>query len=362
MKSNIKKEEPLLKIGILGCGVICQAAHFEACLKAKNIKIEAICDVAEDLREKMEKIYEPEKVYDDYCKMLDDLEIDAIIIGIGDQFHVTCAKMALHKGKHVFVEKPMGVSIEECTELKELAEKSGMVLQVGNMKRFDGGLQFAKNFVNTKVGEITTFKGWYCDSIGRYVLTDNVMPVLYQSDKMKKPAGNPKENLECYYLLGHGSHLFDTTRFFMGDIVSVEAKHVNKGTIHSWLIACEFANGAIGNLDLTIAIAQDWHEGIELYGTEGSVFAKIYNPWEFRSADVECCDGKTKIISKPYVPDGQFYRRQLEAFADTILNHVPQQGANAEDGIQALRALVATYESAQHDGKRMYLKEMKGGL
>lgn len=362
MKNNIVKDEKLLKVGVLGCGIISQAAHLESCVKAKNIQLEAICDVADDLRNKMAAIYDPKKVYDSYDDMLADPDIDAVIIGIGDQFHVACAKQAIQMGKHVFVEKPLGTSIEECEALKSLVNESGLILQVGNMKRFDGGLQYAKEFVTNKIGEITTFKGWYCDSIGRYVVTDNVMPILYSSDKMKKPAGNPKAVRDKYYLLGHASHLFDTARFLMGDIVSVEAKYVNKGDMYSWLIACDFANGAIGNLDLTIAIAQEWHEGVEIYGTGGTVFAKTYNPWEFRSSTVECCERSTGLITKPFVPDGQFYRRQLEAFADTILSDQPLMGADAEDGIQTMKALIATYTSVQEKGKRIYLKDAQGGL
>lgn len=362
MKTNIRKDDKLCKIGVLGCGTISQAAHLIGCSKARNIQLEAICDVAEDLRNKMAAMYDPKKVYDSFDKMLADPEIDAVIIGIADQFHVPCAKQALKAGKHVFVEKPMGVSIEECNELKALVERTGLLLQVGNMKRFDEGLQFAKQFKEEKLGEVTTYKGWYCDSVGRYTLTDNVMPILYSSDQMKKPAGNPKAIRDRYYLLGHGSHLFDTARFFMGDIISVEAKYKNIGNMHSWLIACDFASGAIGNLDLTIAIAQEWHEGVQIYGTKGTIFAKTFNPWEMRSSIVECYDGETDTIIRPAAYDGQFYRRQLEAFADSILNKKPVAGANVEDGTQAIRALVATYESVQAGGKRIYLKDVQGGL
>lgn len=362
MKSNIKKENHLLRVGVLGCGIICQAGHLEACSKAKNVQLEAICDVADDLREKMKHMYEPRKSYANYEDMLSDPDIDAVIIGIGDQFHVACAKQALNAGKHVLLEKPMGVTIAECEELEQIVEESGKLLQVGNMKRFDGGIQYAKEFVDTKIGEVTTFKGWYCDSIGRYVLTDNTMPILYQSEQMRKPAGNPKEHLEHYYLLGHGSHLVDTARFLLGEIESVTAQYINKGKVHSWLIGCTFTNGAIGNLDLTIPIAQDWHEGFEIYGTKGSVFAKTYNPWEFRSSDVQCCEADNCMIQMPYVADGHFYRRQIENFADVIMNGKKQTGAMAKDGTQALRALIAIYESVHHDGKRMVLKDMHGGL
>lgn len=362
MESNIKKEEQCLKIGVLGCGIICQAGHLEACLKAKNVRLEAICDVADDLREKMAHIYEPNKVYVSFEDMLADSDIDAVIIGIGDQFHVECAKTALQAGKHVLVEKPMGVTLKECEELEKEVKKSGKILQVGNMKRFDGGIQYAKDFVQTKIGETVTFKGWYCDSIGRYVLTDNDMPVLYKSRQMKKPMGNPKEDLERYYLLGHGSHLIDTARYLMGDIESVSTQYRNKQNIHSWQICCNFTSGAVGSLDLTIPIASEWHEGFEIYGTKGTVFAKIYNPWEFRSSKVKCCTQEDYMIETPYVPDGHFYRRQLEAFADVILNGKKQTGADVIDGIHTLRALLAVYQSVHTGGERIYLKDVEGGL
>lgn len=362
MKTNTNKNERCLKLGILGCGTICQAAHFEASMKAKNVELIAICDIAEDLLKQMEDTYHPKKVYTNYEEMLKDEEIDAVIIGIADQFHVTCAKQSLEHGKHVLVEKPLGVTVEECEELKELSEKSNLVVQVGNMKRFDHGIQFVKKFVEEEIGDVLTFKGWYCDSTGRYEVCDNVMPVLYSSTGMKKPAGNPKDNKEVYYLLAHASHLFDTARYLMGDIVSVEAKHVVKDNMYSWLIACEFLNGAIGNLDLTVAIRADWYEGVTIYGTNGTAFVKTYNPWIFRTSEVECCNQTTKEIKKPYEPDGHFYRRQLEGFADVILDHKVQIGANIEDGTEALKAIIATYESVQNGGNKIFIKDIKGGF
>ncbi len=362
MNSNVKKEEKCLKVGVLGCGIINQAAHLIGCSKARNIHLQAICDVAEDLLRKMAAIYEPDSIYTDYADMLADPQVEAVIIGVGDQFHVPLAKMAVEAGKHVFLEKPMGVSIEECEELKAAAEAKSLVLQIGHMKRFDEGLQFAKQFKEEKMGEITTYKGWYCDSVGRYTLTDNVMPILYSSGSMRKPAGNPKAVLDHYYLLGHGSHLLDTALYFMGPIERISARYVHKGSMHSWLIDCDFACGAIGTLDLTVAIAQKWHEGCEIYGTDGTVFAKIFNPWEFRSAEVECYDKETDLSTSPAAYDGHFYRREVEAFADSILQGIPCSGATADDGIMVMRAMIATYQSVHHNGEWIDLQTVEGGL
>jgi len=61
-------------------------SHFEACRKARNAELYAICDVAEDLLEKMAVVHNVSHVYNDYDTMLADPEIEAVIIGIADHF------------------------------------------------------------------------------------------------------------------------------------------------------------------------------------------------------------------------------------------------------------------------------------
>ena len=53
------KENRLLRVGVLGCGPIAQAAHFESCTKARNAQLYAICDVADDLRDRMAATHAP---------------------------------------------------------------------------------------------------------------------------------------------------------------------------------------------------------------------------------------------------------------------------------------------------------------
>jgi predicted dehydrogenase len=122
-----------LNVGVLGCGPIAQAAHFEACRRARNARLYAICDVADDLLARMKAIHRPEVAYRDYDEMLADPKVDAVIVAIADQFHVWAAKKALRAGKHVLVEKPLGVSVEECVELRDLVIETGLALQVGTM-------------------------------------------------------------------------------------------------------------------------------------------------------------------------------------------------------------------------------------
>lgn len=353
----MQKDSKLLKIGVLGCGQISQAAHFEACNRAHNAELYAICDVAGDLLEKMACKHNVSVTYNNYDKMLDDPQIDAVIIGIADQFHVSCAKQAITAGKHVLVEKPLGVTVQECEELREMSEKAGLIVQVGNMKRFDQGVCFARDFIQNEIGELLVIKAWYCDSTYRYTVTDNVQPIIIQSANAKRPSGNPKSDKQKYYMLTHGSHLVDTARFLGGEIKSVLAQLVKKYDAYSWQIAVEFANGSIGNLDLTVAVRMDWHEGFHVYGEYGSVLGKTYNPWLFKSSDVEVFSNKDGLYKRPIAEDGHFYKRQVEGFADTILNAAPLRGASIDDGIAAMRTIAAIHQSVE-TGERINIVDM----
>jgi predicted dehydrogenase len=350
-----------LRIGILGCGPIAQFAHFEAVRKAKNAELYAICDLADDLRNKMVTIHDPKISYSNYEQMLADPKVDAIIVATSDQFHVPAALQATKAGKHVLVEKPLGVTVEEILELREAIKQSKVMLQVGNMKRFDPGIKFAKEFIQNEMGEKLALKAWYCDSTYRYSMTNAVQPLPYTSAKARKPPGNPKENKRQYFMLTHGSHLVDTARYLGGEIVSVQTKLVEKFGAYCWFVETEFADGSVGHLDLTVAVRMDWHEGFQVYGEFGSVLGKTYNPWYFKSSDVECFSSKTGNYVRPLGEDSHFFRLQVEAFADTILNGVPQLGANLEDGLAAMQAMVAISHSSK-TGERIYLKDVTGGV
>jgi len=355
------KEDQSLRVGILGCGPISQAAHFESCIKARNVELYAICDVAKDLVSRLAAYYQPKQTYLSYDEMLGDPKVDAVIIAIADQFHVEAASRALAAGKHVLVEKPFGTTVEECLGLRDQAKASRLTVQVGTMKRFDPGIAFAKRFLQEEGGELLALKAWYCDSTYRYVQTDNLQPVPITSSASKKPDGNPKSNKPVYYLLGHGSHLFDTALFLGGQIVSVQADLNERFGAFCWMMTAKFVGGFTGQLDLTIPVRMDWHEGFQIYAEHGSVIGKTFNPWYLRSSEVECFSVRDGQYHRAIGADAHFYKLQLEGFADTILKGVPQQGATADDGLAVLRALVAVSESC-HTGKSVRLADVTGGV
>ncbi|MCC7054353.1 MAG: Gfo/Idh/MocA family oxidoreductase [Gemmatimonadaceae bacterium] len=351
-----------INIGVLGCGPIAQAAHFESCTKARNATLHAICDVAPDLVARMATTHGAAVGYTSYDAMLADPVVDAVIIAVADALHVPAAIQALRAGKHVLCEKPLGVSVAEVLALRDEARMQGRQVMVGHMKRFDPGLQAARAFVQREMGAMLAYRGWYCDSTHRYAVTDAVQPLLVRSALARKPAVDPKSDLARYHMLAHGSHLVDTARFFCGEITAVTARLTEKFGARCWFIDTEFANGAAGHLDLTVAVRMDWHEGVQVYGEFGSVLAKTHNPWLFRSSEVEIFREHDASFTRPLGADAHVYRRQLEAFADALLAGGDVTGTGAagiDDGVASVRAMVAIMQSAA-SGRRVALGAVDG--
>jgi predicted dehydrogenase len=332
----LKKEDRLLRVGVLGAGLIAQAAHLEA----RNVELYALCDAAKDLVGKVAPVFEPNKTFIDYDAMLSDESVEAVIIGIADQFHVPMAIRAVEASKHVLVEKPMGVNVAECERFRDAVRaRPGVHVQVGTMRRFDPGIAFAHDFIRDEVGQLLAIKAWYCDSIYRYQETDNLHPLVISSARAKRPAA----------------------RFLGGELLAVRTDYQEKFDTRSWFVSVEFANGALGHLDLTLPVRMEWHEGFQVYGEYGGVVAKSVNPWYFKASEVECCSAREGQYRRPVGADGHTFRRQVEGFADVILNGSSPVGAQVEDGLAVLRALSAISHSYK-TGQRVLLSEAPGEI
>lgn len=341
------KEKKRLNIGVLGCGPIAQYAHLEACQKARNTNLYAICDVSRALRDRLQGFYDVEKSYGTLDEMLNDPKLDAVIVATSDSFHVPLAKEIIQAGKHVLIEKPLGLSVEECEELVALAKQTDVTAQVAHMKRFDPGISFAKGFVEEELGEMIALKAWYCDASTRYDATDSVHPITIRTGDMKKPDEHPKGDLRRYYKLAHGSHLVDTAYFLGGRIEAVRARLVEKEGIYNWFIDTKFENGTNGHLDLTVAIKGEWHEGFHIYGTQGTVFGKTFNPWYHLPSEVYAYSEKKKQSVQPIDAKANAYQLQLEGFADVVLHGKQMVGTSLEEGLSCVRTLVAIRESVE---------------
>jgi predicted dehydrogenase len=342
----------ILRIGLLGCGAIAQFAHLPALERAKGIHLTALCDSGDDLLQTMGARFKGARLYTDYDRFLHEDEMDAVLIAVPDMFHVPLATQALKAGKHVLVEKPLGVNSSECAQLCELVEKTNLTLQVGSMKRHDPGIAFAAEFVRERLGEILSVSAWYRDSVFRGEIQEALLPPVVSSPRSIKPREDTKKTDRRHYsLVTHGAHLFDTARYLAGDIASISCCLAEKFEQFSWHGMFNLEQGAVGHFELSVKISGEFNEGYIIHGEYGSVEVRTFLPFYCRSSEVRAFDGRTQQWRAPLGANSNPYKNQIEAFARSVLDR-KAANPNEKDGLAVVRILEAV-EASVKSGKRV---------
>lgn len=149
-------------IGFNGRG----AGHISSLLAIKGVRLVALCDVDSAVVEKhvasLAKKNITVKTYEDYRKLLEDKDIDAVTIATPNHTHTLIAMSALAAGKHVFVEKPVCHNIHEGAALVKAgaAVEGKLILQHGMQRRSDLGWAAAMEYVKSgAIGKMTLSRG-----------------------------------------------------------------------------------------------------------------------------------------------------------------------------------------------------------
>jgi predicted dehydrogenase len=125
-----------LKIGVIGAGGIARGVHLPALRAIPEADLRAVCDLRADRAKEAALQFGIPKTYLSYHDLLREGGIDAVYVLVPPDGLFRVAADALLAGKHVFMEKPMGISVFQARTLKETAAAQGRVLHVGFNRRF----------------------------------------------------------------------------------------------------------------------------------------------------------------------------------------------------------------------------------
>lgn len=137
-----------LKMGLIGAGGIAQA-HMRALSKTDEIEIVAVADIDLERAQKTAERWGIPQVYQDYHKILEMDEVEAVSITTYNQAHRAPTVDALHAGKHVLVEKPMAATLEDATAMTRAAHETDKILMVALKTRYSPHMQAAKAIMDS---------------------------------------------------------------------------------------------------------------------------------------------------------------------------------------------------------------------
>ncbi|HOJ21743.1 MAG TPA: Gfo/Idh/MocA family oxidoreductase, partial [Armatimonadota bacterium] len=246
-----------VKYGVIGLGWFGEK-HCEALAAIPNVELYALCTRTPSRLAEVSERFGVQRTYTDYNEMLADPELEAVsVVTMWDQ-HRAPAVAALKAGKHVFLEKPMASTVEDCDAIVAAAKATDKFFMVGHICRFNPRYAAAKAAIaEGKIGKI----------VSMYARRN--IPAWVGADVLPKIGP----------IIGDGVHDTDLMLWYSGaKVVSAYAQSLNvRGFKHpdlGWTMY-RFDTGAIGVLEnvwfLPDKTAFQIDERMEIIGTEGSI-------------------------------------------------------------------------------------------
>jgi predicted dehydrogenase len=125
-----------LQIGVIGLGSRSRA-HFAAFRGLPEARVAALCDVdSARMAQANQALPAKAATYTDYRELIADRNVSVVVIAAPNYLHREMAVAALRAGKHVLLEKPIGINYAEAVEVKREAARSGRVLGIGMQRRY----------------------------------------------------------------------------------------------------------------------------------------------------------------------------------------------------------------------------------
>jgi predicted dehydrogenase len=146
----------VVRVGIIGLGGIA-GSHCDAIATLDGVEVVAVADLLEAKRSEYMEKYDIPKGYTTHTELLADDEVDAVAVVLGHQLHHRLTVDACNAGKHVLVEKPMAISLDQCDDMIEAAAANGVKLMVGLSQHYYGTSVKAKEILDSgQLGPVIT--------------------------------------------------------------------------------------------------------------------------------------------------------------------------------------------------------------
>ena len=332
--------------GVIGSGGIARRRTIpEGILRAKNARLISVFDINQEVNEAVASQFNAIA-----SQSLEELllsGIDAVYIATPVNMHLEQVIFSAKAGKHIFCEKPLGLTIQETEEMGAVCKKEGVFLGTAYMMRFSAQHQVALEMIQQgKLGKPV---------YGRAQLSCWYPPIAgaWRQDPATSGGGA---------LMDMGSHCIDLLEMFFGEVSKVSC--MIRNSIHDYpsedsaIVSLVFKNGAMGTVDSFFCIPDhSCKNNLELYGSKGSILASgtigqeasgEMNAWldDVTAAyDASQIRNPGKGLTINPIPKNT-YLAEIEEFSSAILENRGPLNSFAK-GLHSQKVLAACYESAR---------------
>ncbi len=325
------------KVAILGAGNIA-ATHYKGYEKA-GAELVGFVEINPEMRLKRQTDWNAPG-FASLADLLEKVQPEAVSVCSPNAFHLPLTLEAIQNGIHVLCEKPLSLSLEECSTMINAAKKAGVVLQTGHHLRSNWYVQKAKQLIErSELGKITFIR-------------------LRQSHDWGG-SGRVPDTFSTYAragggtLLDNGCHLMDLARYLAGNVQSVYAQVATLAypvEVEDLALAhLEFTSGALGSVENSWS-SIGFEEGFWIYGTKGTLecsfaggqprdlkhYHRASQPSEWGARD----------LTTHKVGNEGGHVAQIAAFLECIKT-LAEPICSGQDGLESVRLVLAAYQSSK---------------
>ena len=233
----------VVKIGCVGTGGIGKH-HLQSLAQMEGVEIAAMCDVAEEAVESAAAEFGG-RTYTDHRRLIEAEELDVLYVCIPPFAHTDAEILAARKGLHLFVEKPVALTMDQALEIQEAIAQAGVLSSVGYSLRYFTATEPAKAFLADQTIALVACDRWGGVPGG----------TTHWWRVMEKSGGQLVEMV---------THQVDMIRYLAGEIVEVNARYALRvlGGLENLTVpdvqVMDFAleSGALGYLSCSCALTQ----------------------------------------------------------------------------------------------------------
>lgn len=333
-------------IGVIGCGSAGSRLHLPVLKQLPGVRVVAVADRKEGALTEIADLYAIPARYQDYRVLLQDPAVDAVAICVPPKLHHVIGLAALEANKHLFMEKPLALSIEQCSDLVRAAESSTVTTMVGFHLRWHRLVREAREWMNAgQLGRVELLRTVFTSG-NRW--RANLPPWR----KCRQDGGG--------VLIESGVHYYDLWRFLTmseleevqvfsrsaeyDDITAVVTGHLKNGVLASAV----FCQGTADSLEIDI-FGSAGRLRISAYALDGIGFEpsglkglkKLR--WKAQSLPGQLLRSARAVTLGGYYADA--YREQWKGFLNAVESGKPA-GASFAAGREATRIALAVAQSA----------------
>ncbi len=328
-----------LRVGIVGCGVVAQIIHLPWLTRQENVLVSALCDTDVRKATMVGERFGIKNIYTDMEEMFNEQELDVVFILTPTNMHLPMALLALKRGCHLFIEKPVARNASEAQKIADAAKKADRLVMVGMQNRFRADVTPIQTFLEEQqLGEVFFVKtGW-----------------LQTGEKLEKSSWMFNKKIAGGgVLLDLGIQLIDLAWWLNGKprLMEVAASSVNIKKdlqVEDYLSAyLKFDNGMtlFGEFSWAFPIGKDRFY-VDMFGTKGSCWLsplRIQRLWRGQVLNIT-----PDVKIHPRSVFKKSYEAELQHFVDVLMGNTQNLISPIEEAVQVMEIIDRIYAALEN--------------